>query len=235
MPAFAARLAEARPDETALRDGERSLTWADLDDHLGRLARTLYAAELGPRRRVAVFAENAVETVIAHVAGLLGGVSTVPVNFHLTAAELAYILRDSGAEILFVGAGTAERGLDAARQAGVRRVIGWRTELDGVERWDDVLAAAPAEEPPDDLTLRPNLLYTSGTTGTPKGTELPPTMFGDAATIAGHIASVANNRFAGLGTHLVVGPLYHTGPLSGARSLLAGVPLVLLGRFDAEA
>jgi long-chain acyl-CoA synthetase len=235
MPAFAAQLAASRPNEVALRDGDRGLGWAEVDEHLRRVANGLLGASLSPSRRVAVFAENAVETVLAQIGGLLGGVSTVPVNFHLTAAELAYILRDSGAEMLFVGPETAERGLEAARDAGVGRVIAWRTSIAGVEPWDEFLAAASDADVPDDIVPRPNLLYTSGTTGTPKGTELPPTMFGDATSVAAHIESVRNNRFAAQGTHLVVGPLYHTGPFSGARTLLAGVPLVVLGRFDPEA
>ena len=84
--------------------------------------------DLGPDRRVAVLAENSVETVLAHLGGLLAGASTVPVNFHLNADEVAYILEDSGARVLFVGPETAATGLDAARRAGVPVVIGWRLE-----------------------------------------------------------------------------------------------------------
>ena len=53
--------------------------------------------------------------------------------------------------------------------------------------------------------------------------------------MAEHIDALAKNKFAEFGTHLVVGPMYHTGPLSGVRLLAAGVPVVVLGRFDAEA
>ena len=73
-----------------------------------------------------MLAENSVETVLAHLGGLLAGASTVPVNFHLNADEVAYILADSGARVLFVGPGTAATGLEAARRAGVPVVIGWR-------------------------------------------------------------------------------------------------------------
>ena len=222
-------------DAMALCDSERSLGWAALDDALSRTANALLARDLGPDHRVAVFADNAVETVVAHLGGLLGGASTVPVNFHLTAPEVAYILRDSGARLLFVGPETGERGIEAARLAGVEQVVGWRTTLDGIEPWTDLLAGAAADQPPADIAPRPNLLYTSGTTGTPKGTELPPTMFAGGTTMADHIAAIRASGFASFGTHLVVGPLYHTGPLSGARLLLAGIPLVVLGRFDPEA
>lgn len=64
---------------------------------------------------------------------------------------------------------------------------------------------------------------------------MPPTMFAGGATVAEHLELLKKNRFADFGTHMVVGPMYHTGPLSGARLLAAGKPSVILGRFDPEA
>jgi len=236
MTTFARALADARPDEVALDDGRSRIGWAQLDDLLNRVANSLLAMDLGPDRRVAVFAENASETAIAHIGGLIAGASTVPCNFHLTAPELAYILSDSGAAVLFVGPETAERGLEAATEAGITRVIGWRCAgRAGILDWAEWLQRASPADPPTDLPPRPHLLYTSGTTGRPKGTDLPPTMFAGGATVAEHLELLRRNRFADFGTHLVVGPMYHTGPLSGARLLAAGKPLVILGRFDPEA
>lgn len=235
MPAFARLLAAERPTEIALRDPYRAMTWAEVDDALDRVANALRAADLGPAHRIAVFAENAGETALAHLGGLIAGASTVPVNFHLTADETAYILADSRTSVLFVGPETLERGVAAARQAGVGTVVAWRCPAtDGVLDWDEWLAAAPVGEALLDAVPRPNLLYTSGTTGKPKGTELPPTMFAGGSTIAEHLEGLKKNRFAAFGTHLVVGPMYHTGPLSGMRLLVAGVPSVILARFDAE-
>jgi long-chain acyl-CoA synthetase len=211
--------------------------WSEVDDQLNRVANGLLGLDLGPDRRLAVFAENASETALAHIGGLLAGASTVPCNFHLTAPELAYILADSGARVLFVGPETAERGRVAAQEVGLDLVIGWRVggASAGITDWADWLARAPSGDPPPDLAPRPHLLYTSGTTGRPKGTDLPPTMFAGGATVAEHLERLRQNRLAQFGTHLVVGPMYHTGPLAGARLLAAGKPSVILGRFDAEA
>ncbi|MEM7015923.1 MAG: AMP-binding protein [Pseudomonadota bacterium] len=236
MTLFAAKLAEERPEEIALRDDNKALTWAEVDDVLNRAANGLHALDLGSERRIAVFAENAVETGLANLAGLISGSSVVPVNFHLTAEEAAYILTDSDAKVLFVGPETAERGAQAAAESSVHTVVGWDLPepIDGITDWAEWLAASSNAEPPGDIPPRPNLLYTSGTTGRPKGTELPPTMFAGGDTIAEHLENMKANPFAAFGTHLVVGPMYHTGPLSGARLLAAGVSSVILSRFDAE-
>jgi long-chain acyl-CoA synthetase len=233
VPAFASSLAEQRPDEVALRDEAQALTWADVDAALNRIGNGLLGMDLGTDRRIAVFAENAVETALANLGGLVAGASVVPLNFHLTADEVAYILQDSGAQVLFVGPETAERGIAAAARSAVHTVIGW-TRTPGALEWYSWLNAQDSSQPRHDLPPRPNLLYTSGTTGRPKGTELPPTMFAGGATIAAHLEQLAQSPMAAFGRHLVVGPMYHTGPLSGARLLAAGVPSVILGRFDAE-
>ncbi|MDA0370119.1 MAG: AMP-binding protein [Actinomycetota bacterium] len=239
MPVFASELARERPDEVAIRDPRRTYLWGEVGDILNRVANLVLTRDLGDRRRVAVFAENAAETALAHLGCLLGSVSTVPVNFHLTAEEVAYILVDSESRVLFVGPETFERGLvaaDLARAEGTDlEVIGWNVESPGVTRWNDWLASGDQSDPPLDVVPRANLLYTSGTTGRPKGTELPPTMFAGGDTMAEHLEGMKANRFAAFGTHLVVGPMYHTGPLNGMRLLVRGVPMVILAKFDAEA
>lgn len=244
MPHFAKRRATEDPNGFALVDitahGAQEMTWSEVDDALNRCASRLITAgadgDLGPDHRIAVFAENAAETALAHLGGLLAGASSVPVNFHLTAEEAEYIFSDSGAGVVFVGPETAERGLTAARAAGIGTVVGWNCDgVDGVTPWSQWLAAGSNDDPSDDIIPRPNLLYTSGTTGRPKGTELPPTMFAGGGNMAEHLDALATGGFAVFGTHLVVGPMYHTGPLSGMRLLCAGIASVILSKFDAEA
>lgn len=226
-------VAEDRRDDLALADERVSLTWAQLDPVLNRAAHAMDASVDG-RRRVAVFAANAAENVIAYVAGIEAGVSTVPVSYHLTAGELEYILADSGSSVLLVGPETVDTGLEAARRVGVPLVVGWRCEpREGLVAWEDWLSAAPDHAPDPALAPLPHLHYTSGTTGRPKATRTPVQYWPDAATVAEFIAAIRPKATPSPG--LVVGPLYHTGPLGQARNVAAGVALVVMGHFDAEA
>ena len=103
MPEFAKELAQKNPEQIAIRDDKAALTWDDVDGILNRAINRLLETDLGPQKRISVFAENSNETALAHLAGLLAGASTVPVNFHLTAEEAAYILDYSSTSLLFLG------------------------------------------------------------------------------------------------------------------------------------
>lgn len=236
MAAGTNELATTNGDVLALTDTATTYTWPQLDEVLNRAVNGMLGLGLSAGQRVAVYAENAAGTVLGHVAGTLAGRSTVPISFHLTADEVAYILGDSETGVLFVGPETAERGVQAAAEVGCAHVIGWRCEgVEGVQDWQTWLDSSSTAEPPADLTPKPHLHYTSGTTGRPKGTDTPPAMFPGGANVAEYVEKLrANSMFSPGSTALVVSPLYHTGPLSSIRSLVAGVSLVVLRRFDAE-
>src|SRR5262245_3492759 len=76
---------DTRDDEAALRDERSALTWRELDAVLNRSTNALLARDTGPDRRIAVFAENSIETVLAYLTGILAGCSGVPINYHLRA------------------------------------------------------------------------------------------------------------------------------------------------------
>lgn len=229
------------PERLALTDQRTTLGWAELDQVMNRAVNLLRSVDLGPERRLAVFAENSTETVVAYVAAALAGASAVPVNFHLTPDELAYILEDSASALLLVGPETAERGVMAAEAVSsapggpIISVMGWRcSDHLGVDSWEHSLAQASPDPPPANIPPLPHLFYTSGTTGRPKGVEAPPGLYRGGATVVEYFESCATPN-AAIGTHLVVGPMYHAGPFAATRNLMGGAPVVVMGRFDAEA
>ncbi len=226
----AANLGEA----IALSDGHRALGWDEVESLTKRAAAAI-RRDIAPGRRLGVFARNAVEPALACIAGLRAATSPVPVNFHLTVGECAYILEDGDIGILLTGPETVEVALAAAAQAGTPLVVGWRCPaLPGLVAWEDWLATEPDDEPLD-VPPRPYLHYTSGTTGRPKGTETPPAMFPKAASVAELFAayrSAVDDLPAG--PSLIIGPMYHTGPLNSVRYVIGGKPLVVAERFDAE-
>jgi long-chain acyl-CoA synthetase len=229
----------SRDAEVAIRfEDDEVITFAELDGLLNRVVNSLLVRDLGPGRRVAVFAENHPNTLVAYAGALLAGCSPVPINFHLLAEECAYILRDADARLLFVGPENVEVGLEAARLANQIPVVAWDTQAarQGLELWGDMLASAD-EEPPDDIPPRPFLYYTSGTTGFPKGTEsVPNALMGDgAATIGEQVETIVKNRPADMRARLTMAPLYHYAQVSVVkRAVLAGVPMVLYKKFDPE-
>jgi long-chain acyl-CoA synthetase len=235
MSLAAAEKAKTEPNAMALCDERVSISWARLDVMLNRATNALLARGFQPGDRVGIFAHNSAETVIAYLAALQAGVSSIPINFHLTADEVAYILTDAGARLMFVGPETARIGVEAAAKSGNPAVVGWRTAEPGVELWTDFLEAADDGEPPTSQPPQPYLHYTSGTTGRPKGAVTPPTMFPAASTVAGFFEALREAAaVASPGPGLAVGPLYHTGPLGSTRQLGGGKPLVTMEKFDPE-
>lgn len=227
--------AASDPDAVAIRsDVHGTVTWSELADATLRLAGSLQSFELGEHRRVLVVARNRPATVLAHAAAALGEAASVPVNSHLTAGEIGYIAAQAGARLALV---------DSVAEAAVRAAVAGR-DVTIVVVPDDGIAApeldefvgerAPLELRPHQRVV-PNLLFTSGTTGQPKAVQLPPKTIGSSPDLTGFIEHIASHRLAQLGTHLVAGPLYHNGPLTAVRLLLAGVPIVVHERFDAEA
>jgi long-chain acyl-CoA synthetase len=226
-----------------LRDERQALSRGDLAALSEALIEALSRADLGPDRRIAVFADNAVETLIVHTAALRAGCSPVPVNSRLTVDEVAYILGDSGARAVFVGPETAGRAAEAVAACagpGVDiAVIGWRcpptvgTDSAAVVPWMEW--APGGRRPPEPVSPRPGLLYTSGTTGRPKGTEMSPGSFPRVGTVEELVALARTGPFGQHGPHLVVGPLHHVGPLvTAVRALVSDLPVVILGGFDPE-
>jgi long-chain acyl-CoA synthetase len=216
-------LAAAHPDALAVDDGTTRRSFAELVDRATRVARLLREdLGLAPDDHVAVLMENRTEYLEIVIGAILAGVWLTPINWHLARDEIAYIVEDSGAKALFAD----ERFEALAREVGAARVIRTGAPLDAL------LAGASAK--PMDLAGPPGstMVYTSGTTGRPKGVKRTrkPTL-GEALAHQSRMGHAYG--LDGSGPHLVTGPMYHAAPLLFALYDQAnGAPLVIMPRWD---
>ncbi|MBI2963899.1 MAG: o-succinylbenzoate--CoA ligase [Deltaproteobacteria bacterium] len=209
-----ARRDGARP---ALRFEGEDLTFAGLAARVAVLAACLRAAGVRPGDRLAVLMNAGARLVEIVHAAQWTGLTLVLVNTRLTAAEIAGILADADPALVL-----AEPALAARLPAGIRALVGAQLDATAIDRPLEPVALDPRSV----FTI----LYTSGTTGRPKGAML---------THANHAASAAASR-ANLGIvdgdrWLVALPLHHVGGLSVLfRCVLDGVPLTVQAGFDPE-
>lgn len=215
--------ARGAPGKPALIAGSRRLSWSELDALTDRFANHLDALGLDRRDRVAIYAFNTLEFVIAFFGAMKHGAIAVPLNKRLEGEDLARILTHAAPSVVVAPQG------DAFRFEGLAAEI--LTFGDGEEGgfWE-VLAAAPAARiaPGAQGHEIANLLYTSGTTGQPKAVVHTHLM---RHAVAGAMA----NRFA-LSRNdvgLAVSPFFHTGGLSVLCNCIhAGGTCVLMPKWD---
>jgi long-chain acyl-CoA synthetase len=216
--------AQRYADRPALVDGDRHVTWRDLDTSVDRTARGLAASGLVPGYRVVLLMANSVEFVTSYLGCLRAGLVAVPLNTGLTAPEIAGVLADSGARLVVADADLADR-IDTATARGVRVVR--PDELTG-----EALLAERAD--PEALAL---LLYTSGTSGSPRAAMLT-----HRALLANveHLTGLAErgDEAAMTSDDVVLGvlPLFHVFGLNAVLGWVCatGAGLVLARRFDPE-
>ena len=228
------RRAQETPEEPALADDLGVLSWSGLADQVARAAARLLEFAPGPGDRIAVLGDNAIPTLVAHLAGLRAGVGTVATSRNLTSGELVDQIIDAGVTGIVAGPAGAGAALDAARELGLPIVTHGTPAAGHAFDWDQWLAAAPAGRTlPTDRPARPPLVYTSGTTGRARGTEVR-WVSGPVADSSAYLAAMSARPGFPPGPHLVCGPLQHNAPLTSLRHLAAGQPVVVLGRYDAE-
>jgi long-chain acyl-CoA synthetase len=194
--------AAAHPDKPACLSGSETLTYAGLYAESGRVAAGLQAAGLHPGDVIAVRMPNSPEFLTAYFGIVRAGLVMVPLNPQLTPREVDFLLADSGARLLIDGPAELPRSSEA---------------------WDD-LAATSA----DDTAV---ILYTSGTTGRPKGAELTHVQLFLSATITGDVFGVRPDDVS-----LAVVPFFHVYGLSGIVNVAIryGVTLTLCPRFEPD-
>jgi long-chain acyl-CoA synthetase len=155
------RAADRAPGRTALIDGDRQLTWAEFAGRVERTAAGLAGLDLRPGDRIGVQLGNTLDFPIAFFAALTAGLTVVPINPAYTEPELAAVLDDSGAAALITSSVTA------IQQAKVRPLI-----VTGRQVPDGAIALPEAEPAEHRHTDPAALIYTSGTSGRPRGAML---------------------------------------------------------------
>jgi len=218
--------AAADPAVTAVRLGELELTYGELDDRSARLAAVLRERGLQQGDRVGVMLPNVLEFPISYYGVLRAGGVVVPMNVLLKRREIAFYLEDSGAKLLLAWHGFGDEARAGAEEAGAELIEVEPqsfAELLGSHEPD----ADVAETEEGDTAV---ILYTSGTTGKPKGAELTHFNLHRNAQIASETTCEVKRGDIALGAL----PLFHSfgQTVSMNASLRVGATLTLLPKFD---
>jgi len=233
-----ARHARKIPEVTALRLDEAGRTYAELDERVTRLANALRALGVRAGDRIAVLGLNSFEVIESYLASVRLGAICVPLNFRLVAAEIGYQLADSGAVAAVVDAAHAPLLAGAKEHAPELRhclVIGGADPELGGDFEDAVrqASAEPVGQPVDEQDPA-FIMYTSGTTGRPKGAVLTHyNVMLHAFSSSVHLGVLNEDRVSLSGA-----PLFHIAGLCGyLMNLLPGGRFVVMrsGGFDPEA
>ncbi|MGH1452699.1 MAG: class I adenylate-forming enzyme family protein [Paracoccaceae bacterium] len=209
--------AERMGDKPALVCGDVTLSWRAFGDQVARVSGALQARGVQRGDMVASLAENSAAHVVLFAAVVSAGACMVPLPFSATADALRAMIADSGAQILF--ASDTQAGL--AAQIGARTVLG----LDMVDDWGSNAApAAPADVRPQDLF---NMIYSSGTTGMPKG------IIHDHRFRSRQLGRITRFGLTEDARMLISTPVYSNTTLFGLLPMLTlGATLVIMPKFN---
>jgi long-chain acyl-CoA synthetase len=217
---------DSYPDRTAVRLDDRALRYRDLDDLSGRVAAWLLRRGITAGDRVGLMAPNTPEFLTLYYGILRAGAVVVPMNPQFKSREVDYYLSDSAASLALAWHGVADQAAKGAAGAGTDLVVIEPSDLAGTLA-DVGPEPAIADRAPSDTAV---ILYTSGTTGQPKGAEL---------THANLLANVEVTRttLLSLGPQdVLLGalPLFHSFGQTVAMgcAVASGACLTLLPRFD---
>lgn len=231
------------PRHGAARHGYRTavvfegtrMTYADLNRRVNQAAHAMIDLGLQPGERLAIMSDNSARYLETYLAAAKLGVSVTPLNTRLSEPELEYIVKDSDAVVMVAGDGYEQLASTLlASTPALRRGLALDNRVNGFVAYEEALAQAPAHEPDpdfyqvseDDLAV---LMYTGGTTGTPKGVMLSHRNLLTAATAAalgGEITKDDSTCF--------VLPIFHVSWWPILTLLLVGGKVVINRRPDLD-
>jgi acyl-CoA synthetase (AMP-forming)/AMP-acid ligase II len=216
-----------RGSDVAVVGNDRRLTFSEVDDRIGRLGGLLRGLGLTAGDRVALLADNELEYVEIQGACLRSGFALVPLNTRLAGPELRFILEDCSPVVLITGRNHGERGRKLAADLGISHVLALGgSDTDG---YDAALASAEAD--PDADPLEPDLpatiLYTSGTTGRPKGAVVDRLGFTARVLINAVELQVRQDD-----VHLACLPMFHIAAFLAYAHVVNGATAVMLQEFE---
>ena len=232
------RAIEQFRSRTAVVDGTRSWTFARLGSTVSRVAGGLKQLGVKPGDRIAIWMPNCFEWVATFFAALRLGAVVVPVNTAFSVEEASYLVQQSGSTVLVAQSRHRDRNYlqesvdlrDSLPHSSLSLVIVGCDSPGGLHSWDELAASEPMErEVAADVTDPTLILYTSGTTGKPKGA-----LHNHGFLEALHSAADTLQLTEGDCVVLYL-PLYHVyGLLAGmVMTLINGAKVVLMGQFDA--
>ena len=227
LSSLLAKTAADHGERPAVRMDDLVLTYSQLREAAGRAASLLLSAGVAPGDRVGVMLPNVPAFPIAFYGALGAGATVVPMNPLLKSREVAYYLGDSGAKVLFAWHEAAVEAAKGAAGTGARVIEVDEPDLAATLAGLAPVAAAADQAGDDDAVI----LYTSGTTGQPKGAELT------HANLTGNAELTAATLLYASPGDVVMGclPLFHVFGLTCGlnATIIGGGTLTLLPRFDA--
>jgi long-chain acyl-CoA synthetase len=226
--------AGANPDKPAVIVAETGavLTYAQLDEGSNQAAQFFRSRGLGVDSVIAIMMENHLDYYKLTWGAQRAGLRYVCISSRLTADETDYILENSGAKLFIVSASLSGTTSQLATQVE-RYAHGG--ELPGYGCWEETVAAMPTSRIADERA-GVDMLYSSGTTGRPKGVRVP-LPEDPAIDVTNSLVMVAQAlyRFSADSVYLSPAPLYHAAPLRWSMTVhKLGGTVVIMKKFDAE-